>query len=276
MLGSTDWKERAVSEPEDSETDDSGSDSTRPAWPRRPQRLATAVVEDLVDRLVASEFASGAVLPTEPALCSSYGVSRTVIREAVKAMESMRLVTVQQGQGTTVRRFEEWDLLNPVVLAATVRHDAELSILEDLIDVRRALEAQMAGQAAEKATAEHLTAIEAAMDGLRGGTQDPAHYLQADLDFHDRIMAASGNRLGRAVIHTINAEAFRSLRYVGDPTPAECELSNVAHEAILARLLARDVEGSGAAMNDHIIGSWHRRRPTRPQVTPAASPDPSA
>jgi len=239
--------------------------------PRRPQRLATAVVEDLVDRVVAAEFQAGSTLPTEPTLCASYGVSRTVVREAIKAMEAMRLITVQQGQGTTVRRFEDWDLLNPVVLAATVRHDDELSILDDLVDVRRALEAQMASQAAESASDEALAALQAAMEKLRSVTSDPAQYLQADLDFHDLIMAASENRLGRAVIRTINAQAFRSLRYVGDPTPKDCEVSNIAHQAVLDRLLARDAPGSAAAMDDHILGSWHRRRPKRARSKPRGS-----
>jgi DNA-binding FadR family transcriptional regulator len=187
-----------------------------------------------------------------------------VIREAVKSLEAMRLVTVQQGHGTRVRRFEEWDLLNPVVLAATVRHDAELSILDDLIDVRRSLEAQMAGQAAARATPEQMAGIEAAMAALYDEVSHPAKYLQADLQFHDLIMAASGNRLGRAIIHTVNAEAFRSLRYIGEPTRQDCEDSNVAHQAVCDELVARDARGAAQAMNDHILGSWLKRRPNGP------------
>jgi len=237
-----------------------------PAWPRRPQRLATAVIAELVDRIVGGQLAAGSTLPTEPVLCETFGVSRTVIREAVKSLEAMRLVKVQQGQGTTLRPFADWDLLNPVVLAATVRHDAELSILEDLIDVRRALEAQMASQAAVRATAEHRVQIEAAMARLMAEVQDPIKYLQADLDFHDAIMTASGNRLGRAAIHTINAEAFRSLRYVGDPTPDDCRESNIAHRAVMEAVLGQDADLAGQAMNDHILGSWHRRRPNRTMI----------
>jgi DNA-binding FadR family transcriptional regulator len=76
-----------------------------PAWPRRPQRLATAVIAELVDRIVGGQLAAGSTLPTEPALCATFGVSRTVVREAVKSLEAMRLVKVQQGQGTTLRRW---------------------------------------------------------------------------------------------------------------------------------------------------------------------------
>ncbi|HEY0498795.1 MAG TPA: FCD domain-containing protein [Kutzneria sp.] len=235
-----------------------------PGWPRRPRRLATAVVEDLVDRIVGGEISPGSALPIEPVLCEMFSVSRTVIREAVKSLEAMRLVKVQQGQGTTVRETEDWDLLDPVVLAASIRHDAELSILEDLVDVRRALESQMAAQAAERAGAEHLRRIGTALRHVTDEVADASRFYRADLEFHDEIMAASGNRLARAVIRTVNAEAFRSLRYIGDPTLADLEQSNREHRAIYERLIAKDAEGAAAAMDDHIGQSWQKRRPRRP------------
>jgi GntR family galactonate operon transcriptional repressor len=124
----------------------------------------------------------------------------------------------------------------------------------------------MAAQAAVRATPEHLSRIEAAMAKLMAEVDDPILYLQADLDFHDAIMTASGNRLGRAAIHTINAEAFRSLRYIGDPSPDDCRESNIAHRAVLDAVLTRDADQAGQAMNDHILGSWHRRRPNRTMI----------
>jgi GntR family galactonate operon transcriptional repressor len=235
--------------------------STQPAaLAGRPRRLADVVVDDLVDRIVTVSDRNGMVLPTEPELCAMYGVSRTVIREAIKALESMRLVQVLQGHGTSVRPLTDWDLLSPAVLAATIRHDTQLSILEDLIDVRCALEGQMARQAAERATPEQLAAVEQAMAQLRGATSDPTRYLDLDREFHERIMIASGNRLGRAAMLTLNEQAWRSSRYIVTPDSAECELSNVAHERILGLLLARDATAT-QAMTQHITESWDRRRP---------------
>ncbi|MDT4915284.1 MAG: hypothetical protein QOC66_4412, partial [Pseudonocardiales bacterium] len=71
-------------------------DSNLQSWPRRPARLATAVVEDLVDRIVGGELPVGSALPTEPVLCEMFSVSRTVVREAVKSLEGMGLVRAQQ------------------------------------------------------------------------------------------------------------------------------------------------------------------------------------
>ena len=255
----------APNEPNQPSPPAAGLDGTRDpklqAWPRRPARLATAVVEDLVDRIVAGELPTGGALPTEPVLCEMFSVSRTVIREAVKSLEGMRLVRAQQGLGTRVQDAVDWDLLNPVVLAASVRHDAERSILEDLIDVRRALESRMAGQASTSATEAQLAHIEAALGRVVAEEEDTARFFRADLAFHDAIMEASANRFARAVIHAVNTEAFRSLRYIGEPTREDCRQSNREHRKIFERLTARDSTGAARAMDDHILGSWLKRRP---------------
>lgn len=234
------------------------------SWPRRPPRLASAVIEDLVDRVVGGELPTGASLPTEPALCRTFAVSRTVVREAVKALETMRLVKVQQGFGTTVCPFAEWDLANSTVLAALVRHDADNAILEDLVDVRRALEAQMAGQAAQRATDAERQLIAARMAALEATMPDATAYLRADVEFHDAIMAASGNRLGRAIVHNLTVEAYRSLRYLGDPSAEELKISTEAHRAVCDAVLAARADAAVDAMNRHIVEAWDRRRPPPP------------
>jgi len=231
------------------------------SWPRRPQRLATAVVEELVDRIVGGELPAGSTLPIEPLLCEMFAVSRTVIREVLKALEANRLVTIQQGSGTKINKAEDWNLLDPVVLAASIRHDAENAILEDLVAVRCSLESQMAGQAALHADEEQRARIAARLEQLSHEEEDTARFLRADLDFHYAIMEASGNRLGRAVIQTFNDQAFQSLRYIGGPTREDCQVSNVGHRAIFEAITARDEQGAARAMDEHIRDSWVRRRP---------------
>ncbi|MGB3762933.1 MAG: FadR/GntR family transcriptional regulator [Ornithinimicrobium sp.] len=230
-------------------------------WPKRPRRLATVLVEELVDRLVGGEVAAGSTLPTEPVLCETFGVSRTVVREAVKSLETMRLVSVQQGQGTRIRPMADWDLVNPIVLSAAVRHDADNAILEDVVDVRRTLESRMAAQAAAHASPAELDTIEERMADLDSSMDDATAYLKADVAFHDAIMVASRNRLGRAMVHTLTVEAYRSLRYVGDPSTEHIRLTHGAHRRILEAVVAGDSALAAAAMDEHIIDSWQRRRP---------------
>lgn len=241
-------------------------------WPRRPQRLAVGVFEDLVDRLVSGAWEPGTPLPPEPELTALYGVSRTVVREAMKQLESNHLVRVQQGQGTIVRPLSEWDLISPPILAAMVRHDAELAILEDLVDVRRAVEAQMAARAAEVLTDSDREVIDARLQDLHDLVTDPDAYRVADVAFHDAIHVASGNRLGRAIIHNLTDEAYKSMRYIGDPDADECRRSNTEHDAIRDALVARDATGAAAAMTRHILDSWHRRRPSRADVPQERQP----
>ncbi|MXG89248.1 FadR/GntR family transcriptional regulator [Nocardioides flavescens] len=249
-----------MTSPDPSETDVMGSIVSTP-WPRRPRRLATVLVEELVDRLVGGELAIGATLPTEPMLCETFGVSRTVVREAVKSLETMRLVTVQQGHGTRIRPMAEWDLFNPTVLAAAVRHDTDYAILEEIVDVRRTLEARMAGQAAEVATPAAIEVMQRKMVDLDASTEDPTAYLKADVAFHDSIMAASRNRLARAMVHNLTVEAYRSLRYVGDPSTEHIRATHGAHRRILESIVAGDATRASTEMDEHIIDSWQRRRP---------------
>jgi GntR family transcriptional regulator, galactonate operon transcriptional repressor len=235
-------------------------------WRARPARLSEPVVKELVDRIVAGQYPEGTNLPIEPELCEMFAVSNTVIREAVKSVESMRLVSIRQGRGTTVRPIADWDLVNTVVLAAMIAHDVESSILDDATDVRVALEGQMAGQAANHATEESLDQMRALLETLHQEINDPASFLVADVAFHEVVMTASGNRLGRAVIRTIGAEASRSNRYMGEPSPDDLFESNRGHDAVFDAIVAHDQATAAKAMGEHIYTSWLRRQKPRTQA----------
>lgn len=239
-----------------------------PTWPKRPARLGTAVVDVLLDRIVSGELEPGTLLPTEPRLCEVFSVSRTVIREAFKILEQKGLVRVKQGQGTRVALPDEWNLLDPMVLGASVRHDKDLRILDDLVDVRQVLESQMARQAAVKATASDHAEMKRLLGQMAVEVVAPDRHMVTDLEFHDVIMRASGNRLGRAVVRTIHSEARSSDRYNGYPQRADCEASDVGHRQIYDRIVAADPEGAAREMSKHIVGSWFARR-REPEPRPA-------
>ena len=232
-----------------------------PRWPRRPQRLATAVVSDLAERIVTGEFAAGGPLPVEPVLCERFGVSRITIREAVKALEAMRLVEIRQGAGSTVRVRDEWNLLDPAVLAALVAHDDDLAILDEIIRLRCELEGVMASRAATRLDEGRRSSLAGLLAQLDTATEDPDLYLDLDVAFHDVIMSASASPLSRAIITTLNTQVFGSGSYIGKPTNADRKTSNLEHHAILAALLAEDGDRAASAMGEHISQSWLRRRP---------------
>ena len=256
-------KEAPVTAAPSASADESASGTNLPRWPRRPQRLATAVVGDLADRIVVGEFAAGSPLPGEPVLCERFGVSRITIREAVKALEAMRLVEIRQGAGTTVRAREDWNLLDQTVLGALVAHDDDLGILDEIITLRSQLEGAMASRAATRLDEGHRASLAGLLAQIDTATDDLDRYLDLDVAFHDVIMSASGSPLSRAIIATLNTQAFGSGPYIGTPTTADRKQSNVEHHAIFAALMAGDGDAASRAMSEHIGHSWLRRRPGR-------------
>ena len=236
-------------------------ESLGPVKPKRAGRLGDTVVTHLVDRIVSGAYPVASALPVESDLCEEFGVSRTVIRESIKLLEEKGLVKATPGRGTRVLPAPGWNLLDPVVLEAQIRHDGDLAILDDLVSVRAALEAEMAARCARVITAEDSAALTAQAEVLAQSVPDPARYTAEDVVFHEIIMRASGNRLGHAIIHGIHAKARLSDRYNGAPSPEDFARSMAEHRAIEAMILSGDTEGAAAVMRGHIVGSWARRRP---------------
>jgi GntR family galactonate operon transcriptional repressor len=223
----------------------------------RPRRLATPVIEDFVDQIVSGNIPPGTDLPSEASICTYLGISRTVLREVLKVLEQKGLVRVENGKGTSTTEQDDWKLLDPLVLAARLRHDGDFRFRENTVAVRIALEAEMAGEAALVGTAEQLDDIAKKIGALQGSLGDQEKYFQADREFHDSVMRASGNQLGRAIVLSIYHEAQPRIDYaVGD---ARLEESLLGHIAIFEAISAHDSERAADAAREHIVGGWRRK-----------------
>jgi DNA-binding FadR family transcriptional regulator len=229
--------------------------------PRRPARLGTAVSSTIIDNIVSGALPPESTLPTERELCAAFGVSRSVIRESVKVVEEKGLVRVRQGQGTTVTAAEQWNLLDPLVLEASIRYDETLKTLDALVDVRVGLESQMTRRAGELMSDEQLRELHAALLALEQLLDRIDEYPLADTEYHDLIHRGSGNQLGRSIIRAIHPFARASMRYTGTTTVDDLAASHRGHVRIYERLAERDSDGAAAAMREHILGSWLDRRP---------------
>jgi DNA-binding FadR family transcriptional regulator len=231
-----------------------------PTWTRRPANLASALTGELVQRIVKGQYPSGTTLPPEQALCESFSVSRTVVREAVKILQEKGLVQVRHGSGTTVTAPVLWNMIDELVLTASIAEVDGLEVLDDVVVTRRLLESDMANVAARQAGDEvvlQLQGLVAAMDTL---IDDPAAYAEQDRAFHDTIMLTSGNRIARAVVRALEKQVVNTARYLGEIRPDLCVASNNGHRNIYLRIAARDPDGAAEAMFKHITDAWVVRR----------------
>ncbi|KAA9373750.1 FadR family transcriptional regulator [Microbispora cellulosiformans] len=231
-----------------------------PAWVRRPASLAKAVTAELVVRIVRGVHPSGTPLPPEPALCEAFSVSRTVVREAVKILQEKGLVQVRQGAGTMVTPSTSWDMLDELVLAATIAEDESLAILDDVVVTRRVLEADMANVAARLADQDTVDRLRALVDRMDELVDDHLTYEEHDRVFHDVVMRASGNRIARGVVRSLESQVVNTARYMGRSERALCVASNLGHRRIYERIAAHDPDGAAKAMFNHITDAWLVRR----------------
>src|SRR5579883_2803985 len=159
------------------------------------QRLHEGVVQQIVRQVLGGEIKPGMALPSELELSQQFGVSRTVIREAVRVLVAKGLVTAKHGSGVWVQSEEHWDHLDPLILFEQVRSEKNKRILNEIVEVRRVIEVEVAALAAERRSMDDLRALEEAIDAMRGTLNAPDVYTSWDVQFHDRILVAARNRL---------------------------------------------------------------------------------
>lgn len=231
-----------------------------PAWADRPANLATALTAELVGRIVRGQYPSGTALPPEPALCESFSVSRTVVREAVKLLQEKGLVQIRRGSGTTVTSPTTWNMLDELVLGASIAEANGLDVLDDLVVTRRVLESDMAHVAARQADDDVIERLRLLVDTMDTLVDDPIGYGDHDREFHDTIMRTSGNRIARGVVRALESQVVNTARYMGQIRRDLCVASNKGHRDIYLRIAAHDPDGAADAMFTHITEAWLVRR----------------
>ncbi|WP_243075813.1 FadR/GntR family transcriptional regulator [Microbacterium sp. SS28] len=223
-------------------------------------RIGVAVLNELVEMIVSGRVQPGDTLPPEAVLSQQFGVSRTVIRESMKRLQEKGMVTVAQGRGTHVNEMKAWNFIDPLVLSSLIGHDDALGILDDLSVVRGALESAMAGAVAGAATDEGIERLRAGLQDMRDTIEDSEAFRQADIRFHHAVMELSGNLLAENIALVLFDRALESTRYHGVDPEHAFEMTMDEHERILEAIIAGDAAAARRAMDEHILGSWERRR----------------
>ena len=227
---------------------------------RRPRSLAHDVVDALGRRIRDGSLAPGEKLPTEAAIMEEFGVSRTVVREAISRLQAASLVETRHGVGTFVVGLGD---------AATFRISPDqLGTLHDVIEVlelRIAVETESAGLAALRRTEDNLQSLRNALAAFTAAVQQGRDAVGPDFQFHLEIARATQNHHFLDLMATLGGTMIPRARLEppGPLTPereAYLRRVNTEHENIVDAIARQDPDGARAAMRTHLANSRERRR----------------
>ena len=218
----------------------SWSDSWTTGQPEFTRLSASeAVLADLRAAIEKGELEVGARLPSEAAMAGRYGVSRSVVREALRSCETLGLTKTQTGRGT-------------FVIADRVASDLRMGDYSsrDLDEARPHFEVPAAGLAAERRTAAQCAELQRLIDVMKK-TKDPTALASLDADFHTAVAQASGNKLFVAVLAQIHGALARQSETLTVMARRRDD-SNREHQAIVDAIADGSTEQSKAAMATHL------------------------
>ncbi len=218
-----------------------------------PERLHARVTRVLAVRVLEAARASEPlVFPNEAELCQQLGVSRSILREAVKVLADKGMIEVRPKSGTRARPRSEWNLLDPDILAWQAELQPDARFLRDLCEVRLAIEPIAAGFAALRASEDEIAAIGRCLDQREANKNDEERAVELDIRFHQAVVAASHNPLLEQLSAAIR-DPFRTALAYTTRLPASETLSLDAQRRLYEAVSRRDpLKARGAA--EEIVG----------------------
>lgn len=216
--------------------------------PIQPERLYEQIVNQIEQRILAGELKAGDQLPSEHELAKQFAVSRTAVREAIKALREKRLVDIRPGRGTFI--------INGMPDA--MRHSLGLLMrfgsvngFSNLVEVREILEPEIAALAATRITDEYITAMREAIDIMETALDNVDVFAEADLDFHLALAEATQNPIIPVLVDSI-IDLLREQRKRIGLVEGGLQRGQSHHKKILKAVMRRDPQAARKAMQDHL------------------------
>ena len=227
---------------------------------RRPRTLAFELVDALGDRIRDGRLATGDKLPTESALMGEFGVSRTVVREAISKLQASGLVETRHGIGTFAVGLGD--------SSAFRIEPQQLATLRDVIavlELRIGLETEAAAIASQRRTPQNLQALREALNAFAEAVEAGRDAVTADYQFHLEIARATQNPHFASLMGTLGATIIPRARLAPAGSVDEAQRNylrrvNAEHDSIFDAIANQDAEGARAAMRTHLANSRERRR----------------
>ncbi len=227
---------------------------------RRPRSLALELVEALGDRIRDGRLAAGDKLPTEAEFMAEFGVSRTVVREAISKLQASGLVQTRHGIGTFVVGLGD---------AAPFRLAPEqFATLRDVIavlELRIGIETEAASLAAQRRNADNLRQMRSALDAVAAAVEQGRDAVGPDFQFHLEVARATQNAHFADLMSSLGTMIIPRARLDGAPEISDeqrlyLQRVNVEHESIFDAIRNQDSDAARAAMRTHLANSRERRR----------------
>jgi len=221
------------------------------AQTRRLQRpsLPQLVVDQLLGDVERGQLRSGQTLPPEFELAAQFGVSRAVVREALKSLQAQGVVEVVNGVGSVVRGMTSMPLEQFFTFAARL---SEVSI-QELLEVRRGLEVEAASLAAGRAGAAEIAGLGRLVDSMAGSLREPAVFADFDTAFHVAIARASRNPMLVLLVEAIRVPLRRSVEegLTNWIRTGEVDTVRQIHADVLEAIRSGDPDRAAKAMDIH-------------------------
>jgi len=227
---------------------------------RRPRTLALGLVDSLSERIRDGRLAAGDKLPTEAAIMEEFGVSRTVVREALSKLQAAGLVATRHGIGTFVTGQGD---------ATGFRIPAEqMGTLRDVIavlELRIGVETEAAALAARRRTADNLARMRAALDTFRATVDAGRDAVAPDFAFHLEIARATQNSHFAELMTSLGDMIIPRARLTpsapdGAGRPEYLRRVHHEHETLYEAIASGDADAARAAMRMHLGNSRERQR----------------
>ena len=210
--------------------------------------LAQRVREEILAMVSSGDLKPGDRLPAERSLAQKLGVSRNVVREALRSLASMNVVDIRQGSGAFVSSLDIDSLIAPLEYAVALDQAA----LEHLAEARLVLEPAIASLAAERATEGDVAALRAIVRDSRVLVDDPDRFVEADVTLHRKIVEIARNPVLGRVIESLGRLIRASHEFTTTSGAIRVQAAR-DHDRVVETLAARDAAGAAAAMRDHLM-----------------------
>ena len=215
--------------------------------PVKRSRIYEHIVEQIRALIHEGRWAPGDQIPPERELAERFQVSRTSVREALRALEMQGVIESRQGGGTFVRTADT-EALVPPLAAAILRGRRELA---EVLEVRELIEPGIAHRAALRATEEHVSELETLLERQRDCILQGRPFVDEDTAFHYTLARAADNHI-LLRLHNVILDVLRESRQSYLHVPDRPQTSLRGHEAILSAVKARDPEAAYEASLEHI------------------------